>query len=72
MISDIGGFTTELTLNEGVNTIVVTATDGAGKSASVTRMVVVDSGAPEITSITITPNPVETGGAIAIVVTATD
>lgn len=72
VISDIGGFTTELTLNEGVNTIVVTATDGAGKSASVTRTVVVDSGAPEITSITITPNPVETGRAITIVVTATD
>lgn len=70
---DSGGtFSTDIQINSGVNTIVITATDKAGKTSSITRTVTVDSGAPVISAITITPNPATAGGLITITVEVTD
>lgn len=67
-----GKFSKALTLTSGSNTITVTATDSAGKTSTVTRTVTLDTGAPVISAVTITPNPAETGGTITISVTITD
>ena len=61
-----GSFSKTLTLAEGSNTIVITATDAAGKTTSVTRTVTLDTSAPEIVSATITPNPADAGATVVI------
>lgn len=61
-----GSFTKALTLAAGSNTIIVTATDAAGKSSSVTRTVTLDTSVPTIKSATITPNPVDAGATMVI------
>lgn len=71
-VSDTGAFTTTLDLVEGVNTIVIVATDSAGKTSSITRTVTLDTGAPVITDIIITPNPASTGEIINVSATVTD
>jgi hypothetical protein len=65
-VASDGGFSKSLTLAEGTNTIVVTATDAAGKSSSVTRTVTLDTSTPVIKSATITPNPANTGASVII------
>lgn len=67
-----GSFSTSLTLVEGFNTIVVVATDGVGRTATVTRTVKYDSHAPVITNPVISPNPVTTGALFTISVNVTD
>lgn len=67
-----GSFTKSLTLAEGNNTITVVATDSAGKSSTVTRTVTLDTKAPTITAVTLTPNPVDAGKTYIISVTVTD
>lgn len=67
-----GKFSKELTLANGSNTITIVATDGAGKSSTVTRTVVLDTKAPVISAVTLTPNPVDTGKTYVISVTVTD
>lgn len=67
-----GSFSKELTLAEGNNTITVVATDSAGKSTTVTRTVTLDTKAPTITAVTLTPNPVDAGQTYIITVTVTD
>lgn len=67
-----GKFSKELTLANGSNTITIVATDGAGKSSTVTRTVVLDTKAPVITAVTINPNPVDAGKTFVISVTVTD
>lgn len=61
-----GEFSKSVTLAEGDNIIVVTATDAAGKSTSVTRNVTLDTSVPQIVSATITPNPVDAGQTMLI------
>lgn len=61
-----GSFSKSVTLREGANVIVVTATDEAGKSSSVTRNVTLDTSVPQIVSATITPNPVDAGQTMLI------
>lgn len=61
-----GAFSKAVTLKEGANVIVVTATDAAGKSSSVTRNVTLDTSVPQIVSATITPNPVDSGQTMLI------
>lgn len=61
-----GSFSKSITLSEGANVIVVTATDAAGKSSSVTRNVTLDTSVPKIVSATITPNPVDAGKTMLI------
>lgn len=67
-----GTFSKALTLVSGANTITVVATDAAGKSTSVTRTVTLDTGAPVIHSVTLTPNPVDAGKTFIISVEVTD
>lgn len=63
-----GGFSKTITLAEGSNTIVVTATDSAGKSSEVTRTVTLDTSVPVVGTISITPNPVDAGATMVITV----
>ena len=67
-----GSFTKTLTLVTGENTIVITAMDGAGKTSTVTKKVVLDQTAPVIQSVTISPNPVNAGATYTISVEVTD
>ena len=61
-----GSFSKAITLREGSNTIVVTAKDAAGKTSSVTRTATLDTSSPVIKSVSIAPNPVDSGGTIVI------
>lgn len=67
-----GAFSTTVNLSNGTNTITVVATDGAGKSTTVTRTVYYDNAAPVINSISIIPNPVDAGKTFVISVEVTD
>lgn len=67
-----GSFSKSLTLVEGANTIVVTATDKAGKYSAVTRTVNVDMTAPSVVSVSIVPNPVNVGQTYTITIEVTD
>lgn len=71
-IDSSGNFSKSITLQEGANTIVVKAIDTIGMSSSVTRIVTLDTGAPVVEEITITPNPVNTGGIIKVSAKVTD
>lgn len=68
-VSSDGGFSKVVSLQEGENTIVVTSTDLAGKTTTVTRTVTYDSSVPQITSAVITPNPADAGATVVITVT---
>lgn len=67
-----GQFSVNITGVVGQNTIVVTARDSAGKETSITRHFKIDTGAPVIHSIRITPNPVDAGKTFVISVEVTD
>lgn len=67
-----GSFSKALTLVAGANTITVVATDSAGKSTTVTRTVTLDTVAPTIKAVTLTPNPVDAGKTYVISVEVTD
>ena len=61
-----GSFSKTLTLADGSNTIVITATDAAGKASTVTRTVTLDTSKPVVKSASITPNPVDAGASMVI------
>ena len=65
-VDSSGAFSKAVTLAEGANTIVITATDSAGKTSTVTRSVTLDTSVPVIQSATITPNPANTGATVII------
>lgn len=67
-----GSFSKAITLTEGTNTITIVATDAAGKSTTVTRTVILDTGAPQFVSVTINPNPVDAGNTYVISVSVED
>lgn len=67
-----GEFSQEVELKPGTNTIVIRATDAAGKYSEVTRTVTVDNKAPVIHSVQITPNPVNAGASFTISIEAED
>lgn len=67
-----GNFSGSISISEGANTIVIKSYDTGGLSSSVTRIVTLDTQAPVIEDIIITPNPVSTGEIMTINVTATD
>mgnify|MGYP002599009068 CR=1 FL=1 len=68
-VQEDGAFSKDIVLAEGANVIVVTATDRAGKSTSVTRNVEVNTTAPKITAVEIVPNPADAGATYIIKVT---
>lgn len=61
-----GAFSKRITLAEGENTIIIAATDSAGKITTVTRHVTLDTSVPVILSANITPNPVDAGATMII------
>lgn len=61
-----GAFSKSITLAEGSNTIVVTATDAAGQTTTVTVSGTLDTSAPQITAVTIEPNPVDAGATMIV------
>jgi len=67
-----GSFTKAFTLVEGANTFVITSTDAGGLTTTVTRNVTLDTIAPTISDVTLTPNPVDAGQTYIISVTVTD
>lgn len=67
-----GYFTTNLTLKAGSNTITVIAKDNNGLTTTVTRTVTLDTTAPTISEVTVTPNPVGVGSTVKISVKVTD
>ena len=71
-VNSNGSFSKALTLTTGTNTITIVATDAAGKSTTITRTVILDTGAPVFGSVTITPNPSTTGASFTISVEVTD
>lgn len=71
-VNSDGSWSTTVTLSNGSNTITVTATDKAGKTSTVTRTVTLNTSAPVISAITLTPNPVDAGKTFVISVTVTD
>lgn len=64
-----GSFNHAVTLINGNNSIVITATDKAGKTTTITRTIVLDTSSPVFASINITPNPVNVGGSYTVTVT---
>ena len=66
-----GNFSKSLVLSTGANTIIVTATDAAGKVTTTTITGTLDTSAPAISAVTITPNPVDAGATMIISVSVT-
>ena len=71
-VSTDGTFSKDVTLKEGSNTITIIAKDKAGKTTTATRTVTLDTAAPVIKGIKITPNPVDCGKTFIISVEVTD
>lgn len=71
-VSAQGAWSTSVALTTGSNTITIIATDSAGKTTTITRTVTLDTGAPVISAVTLTPNPVDVGATYVITVTVTD
>ena len=67
-----GAFNKTITLQQGSNTITVIATDNAGKSTTVVRTVTLNTVAPVISAVTLTPNPADVGATMIITVTVTE
>lgn len=71
-VYDDGTFSTTVALEDGENTITVTATDGAGRTTTVTRTVTLDTKAPVISDVSLSPNPADVGATYVISVSVTD
>lgn len=71
-VGNDGSFTKAITYSEGENVIVVTATDAAGKTSSVSRTVTINTKAPKFTAVEIVPNPVDAGATFIIKVSVTE
>lgn len=67
-----GSFSKVVTLLGGTNTIKIKATDKAGKFTEVTRTVILDTVAPTISKVVITPNPVNVNQSYKIEIEASD
>lgn len=65
-VASDGSFSKAVTLAEGTNTIVVTSTDYAGQSTSIPLTVILDTTAPTLKSISMSPNPVSTSASVTI------
>lgn len=67
-----GSFTKTFSgLSHGAHKVVVVAKDAAGKTTTITRNFTVDTSAPVISRITITPNPADAGSTMKISVVVT-
>ena len=66
-----GSFSKGVTLVNGANTIVITATDKAGRVTTITRTITLDSSSPVIASVVIDPNPVNVGNNYTVTIKVT-
>lgn len=66
-----GSFSKAVTLRSGANTIVVTATDKAGRVTTVTRSITLDTSSPVVASVVINPNPVNIGANYTVTIQVT-
>lgn len=66
-----GSFSKGITLVNGANTIVVTATDKAGRTTTITRTITLDSSSPVVASVVIDPNPVNVGANYIVTIKVT-
>jgi hypothetical protein len=67
-----GSFTKTFTgLTHGSHKVVIVAKDAAGKTTTITRNFTIDTSAPVISKITITPNPADAGSTMKISVVVT-
>lgn len=71
-VGEDGYFSAQIELSDGDNTITVTATDGAGLSTTVQRMLNYNNIPPELSNISIAPNPALVASQVTISVTVTD
>lgn len=71
-IDSDGSFTKEIYLEEGKNTIIITSYDNSGLKTYVARNVILNTGAPIIEYVELTPNPVSTGEIVEVNVGAID
>lgn len=71
-VYDDGTFSKDITLEDGANTINIVATDGAGRTTTVTRTVTLDTKAPVISDVSLAPNPADVGATYVISVSVTD
>lgn len=67
-IDEDGYFSKTVTLVEGTNTITVKATDGAGKTTTVTKTIKLDSSVPKIVNVVLAPNPTNASASVTITV----
>ncbi len=67
-----GEFSKVITLTEGSNSIEVKSTDRVGRYTKINRTVILDTVAPVVNAVTITPNPVNTGKSFIISIDAVD
>ena len=66
-----GSFSKGVTLVNGSNTIVVTATDKAGRVTTITRTITLDTSSPVIAAVVINPNPVNVGANYTVTIEVT-
>lgn len=71
-ISGTGDIKISVPLDNGSNTVVITATDAAGKTTEITRTVTLDTTVPVVKLASITPNPADAGATVIIAVTITE
>lgn len=64
-------FAKSVSLVNGVNTIKVIASDMAGQSTEISRVVTFDASPPVISEISITPNPINVGNSFIVSIKAT-
>ncbi|MDR1101692.1 MAG: Ig-like domain-containing protein [Clostridiales bacterium] len=65
-VDESGNFSKQVTLEEGENVIVVTATDLVGRVSAETINVTLDTSVPAFSSVTLSPNPVDSGQTLNI------
>lgn len=61
-----GNFAQAVVLTEGSNTIRVTSTDAAGKATTINLSVLLDTTVPQVTAVTMTPNPANASASVRI------
>lgn len=66
-----GSFSKGVTLTNGSNTIIVTATDKAGRITTITRTITLDTSSPVVASVVVDPNPVNIGENYTVTITVT-
>ena len=71
-VNSNGSFSKVVTLLNGSNVIKIKATDKAGKYTEITRTVILDTVAPTINKVIITPNPVNVNQSYKIEIEASD